>query len=55
MGGAAVPEAPIISIANREFLSRLARRTALDHILGRPIYEPAYVPSALKSLKADRN
>lgn len=47
------PKVPPIDEPNRQFLSRLARRTLRDGLLGRPVYEPAYVPAALESLTAE--
>jgi len=49
----AEPPLPDISDPQRRFLSALARRTIRDDILGRPAYEPTYIPKALQMLEAD--
>ncbi len=41
---------PVISETHRAFLSRVARRTLRDVVLGREMYEPVYVPGALSDL-----
>ncbi len=43
------PAVPAISDIHRGFLSRVARRTLRDAILGREVYEPGYVPATLES------
>lgn len=47
------PEVPAISKTHRAYLSRVARRTVRDVVLGRNIYDPQYVPEALRSLTAE--
>ena len=47
------PDVPGLSEAHREYLTRLARRTLRDALLGRQRYEPGYVPAALESLTAE--
>ncbi|MFQ5589822.1 MAG: AMMECR1 domain-containing protein [Phycisphaerae bacterium] len=48
-GEAGELDAPAISEIHRSFLSRIARRTIRDAILGRAVYEPGYVPATLES------
>jgi AMMECR1 domain-containing protein len=43
---------PSLTDGDRTFLSRLARRTVRDAMLGRPTYEPAYVPASLKDVSS---
>jgi len=45
--------APVVSEVRREFLSRLARRTLRDAVLGRETYQRDYVPAALGSVYAE--
>jgi len=47
------PEVPQISEANRQFLSRLARRTLRDAAMGAEPYEPSYVPEELQTLSGE--
>ncbi len=47
------PKVPVVNEPDRQFLSRIARRTLRDGLLERPIYQPAYVPVALESLTAE--
>jgi AMMECR1 domain-containing protein len=47
------PGVPTLSEAHREFLSRAARRTIRDAILGREVYEPVYVPATLDALSLE--
>ena len=47
------PPVPAISEGQREFLSRVARRTLRDVVLGREEYAPFYVPRALTDLHAE--
>ncbi|MGB2987230.1 MAG: hypothetical protein WBE26_15275 [Phycisphaerae bacterium] len=47
------PPVPTVSGTQRVFLSRVARRTVRDVILGRQTYEPEYVPAALEALNAE--
>ena len=49
----AEPHVPEISNAGKEYLSKVARRTMRDALLGRADYEPAYVPSALKGVTGE--
>lgn len=44
---------PTITEAQKEFLSRTVRRTLRDAVLGRPMYEPEYVPKHLQGLEAE--
>ena len=46
-------DAPDISESNRHFLSRLVRRALQDSVRGRPIYQPSYVPAAIKETEFD--
>lgn len=47
------PVAPNFTPRQREFLSRLARRTVMDAVRGRPRYEPDYVPEALGAVSSE--
>lgn len=47
------PAIPEISEAHRAFLSRIARRTIRDRILGHQRYELDYIPTALKEQQAE--
>ncbi len=47
------PEVPAISKTHRAYLSRVARRTVRDVVLGRDLYDPQYVPQALRTLTAE--
>jgi len=47
------PDVPKISDIHRSFLSRVARRTLRDAVLGRDMYEPGYVPAALGGLTCE--
>ncbi len=47
------PSTPALGVNHREFLSRLARRTLRDAVLGREVYQPTYVPAALEALSAE--
>ncbi len=49
----AEPPVPAIGETQRMYLSRLARRTVRDVVLGRETYEPAYVPKALQEHEAE--
>jgi len=44
---------PHLTASQREYLSRVARRTVRDVVLGRAAYEPGYVPSALEGMTVD--
>jgi hypothetical protein len=50
---AATNGVPTISETQRQFLSQLARRTLRDAVLERPVYEPGYVPAALRALETE--
>lgn len=52
-GVPAAPPVPSIAESQRNFLSRVARRTLRDAVLGRDEYEPSYVPAALTRLSAE--
>ncbi|MCH7592165.1 MAG: hypothetical protein IH989_05235, partial [Planctomycetes bacterium] len=52
-GVPATPPVPSIAESQRNFLSRVAKRTLRDAVLGRDEYEPAYVPAALAGLSAE--
>ncbi|MCH7945665.1 MAG: hypothetical protein IIC73_06590, partial [Armatimonadetes bacterium] len=52
-GVPAAPPVPSIAESQRNFLSRVARRTLRDAVLGREEYEPTYVPAALAGLSAE--
>lgn len=47
------PPVPRINEVQREFLSRLARRTVRDAMLDRPAYTPDFVPEELSKLQAE--
>lgn len=47
------PPVPAISDTHRAFLSRVARRTVRDVILGRKTYVPEYVPAALQAVTVE--
>lgn len=47
------PEIPAIANHHRQFLTRLARRTIRDVVLGRDQYQPEYIPSALNKLNVE--
>lgn len=49
----AQPPVPTISQTHRAFLSRVARRTVRDLVLGRKMYEPQYIPKSLQKMKAE--
>ena len=47
------PTVPQISQRHRAFLSELVRRTLREAVLGRPAYQPRYVPDALVQPEAE--
>jgi AMMECR1 domain-containing protein len=49
----AQPPVPTISQTHRAFLSRVARRTVRDVVLGRKTYEPQYIPESLQKMTAE--
>lgn len=47
------PQPPRLTESQKEYLSRLARRTLRDGLLGRGAYAPEYVPEALSTISAE--
>ncbi len=47
------PVAPALTETHKQFLSRLARRTLRDSLLGREVYEASYVPGDLDAAEAE--
>ncbi|MGB0715547.1 MAG: hypothetical protein ACPGXK_06705 [Phycisphaerae bacterium] len=50
---AALPQEPALEEGEKKFLTRLARRTIRDELLGRSMYEPTYVPARLKEVETE--
>ncbi|MFQ5414106.1 MAG: hypothetical protein ACE5E6_06570 [Phycisphaerae bacterium] len=49
------PEAALLSLtqSQKRHLCRIVRRAMRDEVLGRPLYEPEYVPASLAALEAE--
>jgi hypothetical protein len=47
------PPLPTINDSQRALLSRIARRTVRDSVLGRELYLPEYVPATLEAVNAE--